>query len=68
MRRFFAALFGLNVGYVICAFVGYFVIALFSSNPYDVSVEAAMTAAFAIGPAGAIVGLVIDFRLGRTRR
>jgi hypothetical protein len=68
MRRFLMALLGLFVGYPVFAVVGYFVIELLSDNNFDRSVEAAMTAAFAIGPLGAVVGLVTGAILGKPRR
>jgi hypothetical protein len=68
MRRFFAALLGIPIGYVGFAFAGYWVIELFSDNRFDRSVEASMTAAFAIGPVGAIIGLVTGVILGGARR
>jgi hypothetical protein len=68
MRRFFVALLGLIIGYPVFAFVGYWAIEVLSDNHFDRSVEAAMTAAFAIGPVGAIVGLVAGAILGKPRR
>ncbi len=68
MRRFFMALLGLVVGYPLFAFVGYWLITLFSDNHYDRDLEAAMTAAFAFGPAGAIIGLIAGAILGKPRR
>ena len=68
MRRFFAALLGVSIGYVGFAFAGYWAIEFFSGNKFDRSVEASMTAAFAIGPAGAIIGLVTGVILGGARR
>ena len=41
MRRVFGASLGLLVGYPVFAFAGYWAIALFSSNGFDRSVEAA---------------------------
>jgi membrane associated rhomboid family serine protease len=64
MRRAFAALLGVPIGYLVFAFIGYWAIELFSNNTFDRSVEASMTAFFAIGPAGAIVGLVAGLVLG----
>lgn len=40
MRRAFAGLLGLPMGYVVFAFAGYRAIELFSSNSFDRSVEA----------------------------
>jgi hypothetical protein len=68
MRRTFAALLGLLVGYPLFAFAGYWAIALFSNNGFDRSVEASMTAVFAIGPAGAVVGLVAGLIVGGAKR
>ena len=68
MRRFFAALLGVPIGYVGFALAGYWAIEFFSDNGFDRSVEASMTAAFAIGPAGAIVGLVTGAILGGGKR
>jgi hypothetical protein len=68
MRRAFAAVLGLVIGYLVFAFGGYWAITLFSSNGFDRSVEASMTSIFAIGPAGAIAGLVAGFLLGGKRR
>ena len=64
MRRTLIALLGLLIGYPIFAFVGYWIIQLFSGNTFDRSVEASMTALFAIGPLGAVVGLVAGMILG----
>jgi hypothetical protein len=67
MRRFLAALFGFILGYPIFAFLGYWAILLLSNNQHDRSVEAIMTAAFAIGPAGAVVGLIAGAILGKAK-
>jgi hypothetical protein len=64
MRRTFAGLLGLIIGYVVFAFAGYWGIALFSGNGFDRSVEASMTAVFFAGPIGAVVGVVTGFLLG----
>jgi hypothetical protein len=58
MRRTFVAVLGLLIGYPLFAFAGYWVIQLISGNTFDRSLEASMTAVFAIGPLGAVVGLV----------
>ena len=67
MRRFFIALLGMLIGYPLFAFGGYWVVDLFSPNNFDRSVEAAMTAAFAFGPLGAIVGIIIGALLGKPK-
>jgi hypothetical protein len=58
MLRFLASLVGLAVGYLAFALVGYEAIEHFSDNAFDRSLEASMTSAFVIGPAGAIIGFV----------
>jgi len=68
MRRTLAALLGLVIGYPVFAFAGFWAISLFSSNGFDRSVEASMTAVFAIGPAGAVVGLIAGLIWGGPRR
>jgi hypothetical protein len=68
MRRTLFALLGLIVGYPLFAVAGYWAIMLFSGNTFDRSLEASMTAVFAIGPAGAVVGLVAGLILGRAKR
>jgi hypothetical protein len=67
MRRLLAALLGMAVGYPLFAFVGYGAVGLFSGNHFDGSVEASMTAAFVIGPLGAIIGLVAGVILGKKK-
>jgi hypothetical protein len=68
MRRFLGGLLGLLLGYPVFAFLGYWAILLLSNNQHDRSVEASMTAAFAIGPAGAVAGLVTGAILGGKKR
>jgi hypothetical protein len=58
MRRFFATLLGLLIGYPLFAVAGYWAIGWFSHNHFDGSVEASATAAFVFGPAGALIGLI----------
>jgi len=65
MKRFAIGLLCAVGGYVIAAFVGYFLIDWFSSNTHDRSVEAAMTSVFVFGPFGAVVGFIVGFVLGR---
>lgn len=67
MRRFLGALLGLVLGYPVFAFLGYWAIVLLSNNQLDRSVEASMTAAFVVGPAGAVIGLVVGAILGKKR-
>ncbi len=51
-------------GYVLFAFVGYFLIEWFSSNTHDSSLEAAMTGAFIFGPLGLLAGFIAGFIAG----
>jgi hypothetical protein len=67
MRRFLAALLGMLIGYPVFAVLGYFAIGLFSSNHFDGSVEASMTAAFVFGPAGATIGLIAGSIAGKKK-
>ena len=64
MKRFALGLLCAVGGYVIAAFVEYFLIDWFSSNMHDRSVEAAMTSVFVFGPFGAVVGFVVGFVIG----
>jgi hypothetical protein len=68
MRRFLGGLLGLLLGYPVFAFLGYWAILLLSNNQHDRSVEASMTAAFVVGPAGAVAGLVAGIILGKKKR
>ena len=68
MRRFLVALLGLPIGYVVFAFAGYWAIQLFSDNNFDRSMEASMTAMFAIGPMGAVAGFIAGLVLGGAKR
>jgi len=64
MRRLRIGLACAAGGYLLGALVGYFLIATFSGNTHDRSVEAAMTAAFAVGPFGAVVAFVVGVVFG----
>ena len=68
MRRFLIGMLGVPVGYLVFAFAGYWAIQLLSSNTFDRSLEASMTAAFVIGPGGAIIGFVVGLIVGGARR
>jgi hypothetical protein len=68
MRRTLMAILGLLIGYPIFAVAGYWFIQLFSGNTFDRSMEASMTAVFAIGPLGAVVGLVAGLVLAGLKR
>ncbi len=58
MSKLVRSILGLVGGYLVTAGVGWMSIAALSSNTHDRSLEAAMTAIFAIGPLGAILGLI----------
>lgn len=69
MRRFGIALLWAVVGYGLAAIAGDFLILRFSANVHDRSVEAAMTSAFVLGPAGAVLAFVAGLAAsGRGRR
>ena len=68
MGRFLVALLGAPVGYLVFAFAGYWAIELFSSNAFDRSLEASMTAVFVIGPGGAIIAFIAGLVLSGARR
>jgi hypothetical protein len=68
MRRTVMAILGLLIGYPIFAIAGYWIIQLFSGNTFDRSMEVSMTAVFAIGPVGAVIGLVAGIILASRRR
>ncbi len=68
MRRTLMAVLGLLIGYPIFAVAGYWLIQLSSGNTFDRSVEASMTAVFAIGPLAAIVGFVAGLIFGGMKR
>ena len=67
MRMMLYCLAGIAVGYVLGAGLGVALINAFSSNTHDKSVEAAMTAAFVAGPAGAVLGLIAAWIRARRR-
>jgi hypothetical protein len=69
MRRLGIGLLCAIGGYLVAAFVGYFLISWLSSNTHDRSVEAAMTSAFVLGPLGAVVAFLVGFiRAGAKRQ
>lgn len=49
------------VGYVIVAFLSYFLISKFSSNGHDRSVEASMSSIFVYGPIGFILSFIAGY-------
>ena len=66
MRRFFFIAAYAIAGYVLGVIAGLIVVSGLSTNTHDRSVETVMTAAFAAGPAGAILAAL--FGLFRLRR
>lgn len=67
MRRAVFAIAGAATGYLLGAFGGGYLVNALSSNTHDVSVEAAMTGAFVLGPAAALIGAVVGIWRGRSR-
>ena len=54
-------------GFILGALLTGVLVTQLSSNTHDVSVEAAMTAVFAGGPVGAIIGFVVGFISSRAK-
>lgn len=67
MRRVLYSVIGLVGGYLSGAATGMTVITLFSGNTHDKALEAVMTAAFVVGPIGAVLGLLTGLALARRR-
>lgn len=67
-RNILRAAIGLLLGYVAGALAGAMLVQLFSTNTHDKSLEVAMTAAFVAGPAGAVIGVLIAWFTGGSRR
>ena len=65
MRRLVVGLLCGVGGYLLGAFLGYWLITWLSTNAHDRSVEAAMTGAFVCGPIGALIAFFAGFVLGR---
>ena len=61
MARALLILLFAGVGFVVAALAGYLLVLALSSNTYDRSLEAVMTAAFLCGPIGAVVAGVVAF-------
>ena len=49
------------VGYVLVAFLSYFLISKFSTNGHDRSVEASMSSIFIYGPIGFILAFIAGY-------
>jgi hypothetical protein len=67
MRHLGIGLLWAIAGYLAAAFVCYLLIMQFSPNVHDRSLEAGMTGAFVLGPAGAVVAFVIGVVWSRRR-
>lgn len=67
MRRIGIGLLSGAGGYLSGAIAGYLLVWTFSGNVHDRDVEAAMTGAFIIGPAAAVVALALGFVRGGRR-
>lgn len=61
LRRILIAVLWAGVGYVAGGFAGGFLVYLLSSNVHDRDLEAAMTGAFFIGPAFAILAFAVAY-------
>jgi O-antigen ligase len=61
MKYFGIALLTGIIGYVIVAFLSYFLIGKFSSNGHDRGVEASMTSIFVAGPIGFILSFILGY-------
>ena len=59
MRRFGFGVLWAIPAYLVGAFGGGYLVSLLSSNTHDLSVEAAMTGAFVLGPLAGLAGFVI---------
>lgn len=68
MKVFLIALVSSVLGYMVMAFVGYFLVMMFSSNKHDREMEAAIIAAFVAGPIGLILGIIVGYFVARNRR
>lgn len=67
MTRALRIVLSLLIGYALGAALGYGAIEAFSGNTHDKDLEAAMTATFATGPLGALLGAVVAVFLARQR-
>jgi hypothetical protein len=68
MNRVLAALVGMAVGYVVFMFAGYRLFWLLSHKQSERFFDSIYTAAVAIGPAGAVIGLIAGLLIaGRPR-
>ena len=63
--RLLYGLAGLFLGYLVGAVGGWLLIVLLSSNSYDKSLEAVMTAFFVAGPLGALIGTMLGVIYGK---
>ena len=61
MKTFGIALLIGVIGYVLIAFLSYFLIGKFSSNGHDRGVEASMTSIFVYGPIGFILFFIVGY-------
>ncbi len=68
MGRLLGGVAGLALGYVFGVAAGALLVALFSTNTHDKSVEMAMTSLLIAGPAGAVAGLIVGLIKGGARQ
>ena len=64
MKRFGIGLAYALLGYVALAVLWYGLILKLTTNAHDPEVEAAMMAAFVVGPLGAVLGFIVGFIRG----
>lgn len=68
MRKLVGIMAGLVVGYLLGAIAGWLLVEAFSGNRHDRSLEIVMTSLLVSGPAGAVVGAILGFAVGRRSR
>jgi heme A synthase len=66
-RRLLIAGGGAIASYVVGGFLGGWLVSVLSSNTHDVSVKAAMTEAFVIGPHAGLIAFLAGFLVSRRR-
>jgi hypothetical protein len=67
-KRFLFGSLGAIAAYVVAAIAAYFIVGQFSANMHDRALEAAMSAAFFYGPAGALAGFALGWARGGAGR
>jgi len=67
MNRLLAAVVGMTVGYALFMFAGYRLLWLLSHKQPEHFFDSIYTAVFAIGPAGAVIGLIAGLLIAALR-